>query len=89
MANGERSLAASVILRAIKDAYGRMDMPVTKQQRQTHAATARAFLRPDNPDLAFYCAILDLDPVALCEAVEKNGAAFMGMLRRSAGRVPA
>jgi hypothetical protein len=60
-----RARAAAVLMRAIKDAYGM----ASKQDKDD----ARRFLRPHNDLLREYCDHLDLDPVAFCAAVHKNG----------------
>jgi hypothetical protein len=60
-----RALAAAVLMRAIKDAYGQAPKGVREE--------ARRFLRPHNAVLVDYCEGLDLDPEAFCAAVHENG----------------
>lgn len=60
-----RALAAAVLMRAIKDAYG--------QARKGVREEALRFLRPHNEVLVGYCEGLDLDPEAFCAAVHENG----------------
>lgn len=61
-----RAIAAAVLLRAVKDAYG-SSVPACYRQ------SAQRFLHPENPEYHLYCDALDLDPQALLEAVKRNG----------------
>lgn len=80
--SGHRALAAAVILRAIKDTHGAAGPGLTKSVRRGHYESARAFLDPGNADFRLYCDALDLDPVALYEAIRRRGRNLVALAGR-------
>lgn len=80
-----RGLAAAVVLRAIKDAHGQSNDVMGRTRKRKVRDEARRFLSARNPNFAFLCDGLDLDPVALVEAVKTNGPAFARRLAHGQG----
>lgn len=71
---GYRALAAAVIIRAVKDAYGSIDDPASgRAKRAAIRQEAREFLRPGNEMFDVLCDGLDLDPAATSQAIKLRG----------------
>jgi hypothetical protein len=72
---GHRALAAAVLIRAIKDGHGAIDGGVVGRQKRIEVRRdARAFLKHENEVFQLMCDCIDLDPVALSEAIKTRGA---------------
>ncbi len=70
-AERSRSLAAMVVLQAVRDASGRHGAVETKKTPRGLLSEARAFLRADDPDLNFWCDVLNLDPAWIERAAQE------------------
>jgi hypothetical protein len=66
-----RRLAVAVLARLAEDLDGpRRSLSAPIQSR----ARARGFFNPNNEGLGFWCAVLDLDPAALCAGLRRLAA---------------
>ena len=71
--SGLRCLGAAILLQAVTELHGGPTADTPREGRGQRRRDALVYLQPDDPDLTFWCDVLDLDATDFCEAARRNG----------------